>query len=161
MISHDKPMNQHESESDRLARTYSEMSDAGLLDLAADLASLTDVAKRVLIAELSARSLEVPPVLAALPLPAISGPLVMVKRYRDLPEAQVAESLLDSAGIDCFLADENIVRLDWFWSNLVGGFKLMVRPEDLNEATHVIEEANLAGQSNETESDTHSGDTTE
>ncbi|MBS1841458.1 MAG: DUF2007 domain-containing protein [Acidobacteria bacterium] len=68
-----------------------------------------------------------------------SGPLEMVTRFRDLPEAFVAKSILDSAGVDCFLADENTIRMDWLWSNLLGGFKLMVRPEDLEEAKKLLE----------------------
>jgi hypothetical protein len=73
--------------------------------------------------------------------PKYSGPLVMVKRFRDLPEAFVAKSILDSAEIDSFLADENVVRIDWLYSNLVGGAKLMVRPEDLDEATKLLDES--------------------
>ena len=56
--------------------------------------------------------------------------LVTLWRYRDLPEALVAKAKLDSEGLWCFLADENIVRLNWFWSNLMGGVKLQV--EDTN-----------------------------
>jgi hypothetical protein len=67
-----------------------------------------------------------------------SEPLVMVKRFRDLPEAQVAESILDASGIDCFLADETTIRMDWLWSNLLGGFKLMVRPEDQLAALELL-----------------------
>ncbi len=48
-------------------------------------------------------------------------------------------SMLDSAGIESFLGDENLVRLDWFYSNLVGGIKLMVREEDAETATAVLE----------------------
>jgi len=52
---------------------------------------------------------------------------VMVRRYRDLPEAVIVKSILDAEGIDCVLSDENLVRMDWFWSNLLGGVKLWVR----------------------------------
>jgi len=129
-----------------LARRYSEMSDARLSELAADGANLTDTAREVLAAEMNSRGMnseagligDTPKPLAE--QPEFSGPLVMVKRFRDLPEAFVAKSILDSAGIDCFLADENIVRIDWFISNLVGGAKLMVRPEDLEEATSLLDE---------------------
>src|SRR5262249_48946682 len=158
-------MTQSESERARLARTYSEMSDDSLLELAAGAASLTGIAKTVLQSELSARSLKIPTALTEnapelLEARAISGPLVMVKRFRDMPGAQVAESLLDSAGIDCFLADENTIRMDWLWSNLLGGFKLMVRPEDLEGAKSILEEANLAGIA-EPETDNQSGDASE
>lgn len=44
---------------------------------------------------------------------------VLLRQFRDLPDALVVKSILDSAGIECLLGDENIVRLDWFWSNLV------------------------------------------
>jgi hypothetical protein len=48
---------------------------------------------------------------------------VMLRRYRDLPEAVIVKSILDTEGIDCVLSDENLVRMDWFWSNLLGGVK--------------------------------------
>jgi hypothetical protein len=38
--------------------------------------------------------------------------------------------VLESAGIPCYLRDENAVRMDWFYSNLLGGIRLQVREED-------------------------------
>jgi hypothetical protein len=52
--------------------------------------------------------------------------LVIIRKFRDLPETLVAKGCLDSAGIECFLVDDNMVRLDWFISNLLGGIKLQV-----------------------------------
>jgi hypothetical protein len=65
---------------------------------------------------------------------------VLLRQFRDLPEALVAKSILDSTGIECLLGDENIVRMDWFWSNLVGGVKLWVRRQDSDQAENVIEQ---------------------
>jgi Putative prokaryotic signal transducing protein len=65
---------------------------------------------------------------------------VMIRHYRDLPEASVAKSVLDSAGIDCILADDNLVRLDWFYSNLVGGIKLLVPESEAEAAARLLEE---------------------
>jgi hypothetical protein len=152
-------MNNHETERARLAQLYSKMSDDELAHILADEKSLTEIARVVLAAELSSRgsTREQPAEFAAAAIhaqedtpeefraPQYSGPLAVVKRFRDLPEAVVAKSILDSAEIDSFLADENIVRLDWFYSNLVGGAKLMVRPQDLEEATTLLIEANLTG----------------
>ena len=56
--------------------------------------------------------------------------LVTIRQFRDLPEALLAKGSLESAGIECFLADENLVRLDWFISNFIGGIKLKVRVPD-------------------------------
>ena len=67
-----------------------------------------------------------------------SRTLVTVRRYRDLTEAMVARGALESAGIFCFLRDENVVRMDWAYSNAVGGIILQVSAEDLEEATALL-----------------------
>ena len=50
--------------------------------------------------------------------------LVSIRQFRDLPEALLAKGCLESAGIECFFRDDNLVRLDWFISNFIGGIKL-------------------------------------
>jgi hypothetical protein len=50
--------------------------------------------------------------------------LTTIRRCRDLSEAIVARSLLESSGIDVNLCDENLVRLDWQVSNFIGGIRL-------------------------------------
>jgi hypothetical protein len=54
-------------------------------------------------------------------------------------EAWLAKSVLDSAGIECFLFDENVVRIDWFLSNAIGGIKLRVREEDVAAAAALLD----------------------
>ena len=58
--------------------------------------------------------------------------LVTVASFRDLPQALLAKGALDSTGIPCFLANENIVRLDWLLAGAVGGIRLQV-PETVAE----------------------------
>jgi Putative prokaryotic signal transducing protein len=114
---------------DELAKTYQSASDNELLDLALTYDSLTEVAQNALRAEFARRGLE-PPVI---PDPAPEAELlsvVTVQQYRDLTEAQLAMGVLESAGIPCYLRDENTVRMDWFYSNLLGGIRLQVREED-------------------------------
>ena len=38
------------------------------------------------------------------------------------------------------MGDENLVRIDWFYSNLIGGIKLMVREEDADTARKLLEQ---------------------
>ena len=66
---------------------------------------------------------------------------VILRRYRDLPEAVVVKSILDFDSIECFLTDENLIRMDWFWSGLLGGVKLWVRQQDVEEAQKLIEQS--------------------
>jgi DNA-directed RNA polymerase subunit RPC12/RpoP len=65
---------------------------------------------------------------------------VTIRRFRDLPEALLAKGSLESAGIRCALADDNMVRLDWFISNLIGGVKLQVCPEDAAAASEILDQ---------------------
>ena len=117
------------------------MSDEHLLQLAAKSWELSDSAWDALEDELDRRGLELP---APEEVPQVAVPekrnVVMLRRFRDLPEALLAKGMLESAGIHCFLADDNMVRMDWFISNLLGGVKLMVEAEDFAEASRVLNE---------------------
>jgi len=42
--------------------------------------------------------------------------------------------------MDCFLADDNLVRLGWFYSNLIGGIKLLVREKDVEAAANLFDQ---------------------
>jgi len=64
--------------------------------------------------------------------------LVTIRRFRDLPEALLAKGCLDSTGTDCGLVDDNVIRLDWLWSNLMGGVKLRVDVEEAAAAAEVL-----------------------
>ena len=66
---------------------------------------------------------------------------VTVRQFRDLPEALLAKSILDAAGIECLLGDENVVRMDWFISNAVGGVKVWVRLEDADAAAKLLDQS--------------------
>lgn len=123
------------------AARYASMSDAELLDLAAKSWELSDAAWEMLEEELDRRGLEPP---APEDVPKIEAlekrNLVLLRSFRDLPEALLAKGMLESAGIPCFLADDNMVRMDWFISNLLGGVKLMVEAENFSEASRVLNE---------------------
>ena len=68
------------------------------------------------------------------------GGLITIATYRDLPEALLAKGKLESAGIECFLADDNLVRMDWFWANALGGVKLQVSEALAEEALELLAE---------------------
>jgi hypothetical protein len=138
---------EQQREKRRLAANYAAMTDGELQLLARNAESLTELAWDALEDELDRRNLE--PVEDE-PDP---GPrqtlemqeLVTIRQFRDLPEALLAKGSLESAGIECFLADENLVRLDWFISNFVGGIKLNVRAEDEINARKLLDEPILEG----------------
>jgi hypothetical protein len=128
----------HPSSEPTFADLYRPMSELELGELAADWHSLIDEARAALKAEFASRNLEFvePP----LPVdePVEYRDLVTLCRYRDLSEAIVARAVVESAGIFCFLKDENLVRLDWQMSNLVGGIRLQVGAADVEAAEAVL-----------------------
>ena len=65
--------------------------------------------------------------------------LITIRRYRDLSEAIVARSLLESSGIIAHLCDENLVRLEWQISNFIGGIRLQVDTEDKQGADAILD----------------------
>jgi len=138
-------LNQHR-EKRRLAANYAAMTDGELQKLARNAEALTEQAWDALEDELDRRHLELPDDSGAQPHQAMEVcELVTVRQFRDLPEALLAKGSLESSGIECFLADDNLVRLDWFISNFIGGIKLNVRPADAENAQKLLDEPILEG----------------
>ena len=130
-------------ERQRLAQFYASLTDGELQQLAREAGSLTDEAQAALRAEMTRRKMAVETVdaenLTAPSKRAEMRDLLTIRQYRDLPEALLAKSVLESAGIECFLGDHNLIRMDWLWSNLLGGIKLRVRQEDALVASRLLE----------------------
>jgi hypothetical protein len=125
----------YQRERRRLAALYAGMADGELDKLAKEAVSLSEAARDALQLEISRRQTGISPLDLAPPAEKVwpPGPITL-RRYRDLPEALLAKSILDSASVECFLADENMIRMNWLLSNLLGGVKLWVRPEDADAA---------------------------
>jgi hypothetical protein len=135
----------------RLADNYASMTDGELQRLARSAESLTELAWDALEDEMDRRHLEFPDDECSdeqrtEPRQEMEvRELVTIRQFRDLPEALLAKGSLESAGIECFLADDNLVRLDWFISNFIGGIKLNVRAADAANAQNLLDEPILEG----------------
>jgi hypothetical protein len=66
--------------------------------------------------------------------------LVTVRSYFNQTDAYLARSRLESAGIPTFLADENMVNTNWFYSIAMGGIRLQVRAEDVGAALEILDD---------------------
>jgi hypothetical protein len=128
-----------EKEIRRLEAVYSNMTEGELRKIAGDAGSLTAEAVHALNAEIGRRGLDMLLTPAGVDVAELQE-LVTIRKFRDLPEAVLAKGLLESAGIECLLADDNLIRLDWFISNFVGGVKLQVKPEEVAAANQILEQ---------------------
>src|SRR5450759_3602447 len=127
-----------EQERLRVAGVYSTMSDEELGQIADSGDELSVAAQEAFQAEVARRGLKME----------ITPPrgedvfefneTVTLRKFRDLPEALLAKGSLESAGIQAYLVDDNMIRMDWFISNLLGGIKLKVRAEDAEPASEIL-----------------------
>jgi hypothetical protein len=152
VFSSDGPFLDQQRERRRLAANYASMTDGELRRLAHSAESLTELAYDALEDELDRRHLDFDDEINEIESANREAQqkmemreLVTVRKFRDLPEALLAKGSLESAGIECFLADENLVRLDWFISNFIGGIKLNVRAADEANAQQLLDEPILEG----------------
>ncbi len=121
------------------AARYAQLSDVELMELAHSYDSLTTSAQSALRNEFAHRNLE-PPVVEEPPEPPKPAyrALITIRRYRDLSEALVAKSLLESADIPAWIRDENLARMEWQYSNLLGGIRLQVEAGNADAALEVL-----------------------
>jgi hypothetical protein len=66
--------------------------------------------------------------------------MVTIRSFPDVMQAWLARSSLESAGIECRLVDDNMVRMDWCISIVLGGVKLQVWPEDAEAAIGMLDQ---------------------
>lgn len=63
---------------------------------------------------------------------------VVVGVFDKVFQADWAVNILESEGIQCYLQDENVVGMDWFLANAVGGIKLLVSRQDATTAIELL-----------------------
>ena len=134
MMADDSTSNQQQ-----FAARYAQMTDGELLELALQPWALSEIAWEALEDELDSRRLELPEPEHPPQVVAIEKRnLILLRSFRDVPEALLAKGRLISSGIECLLADDNMVRMDWFISNLLGGVKLLVDADDFAHALRIL-----------------------
>jgi len=143
-----------QKERGRLFDIYAGKTDEELQQVDTQSDELTDIAQEVLREELARRRLP-----QNFEQPNEAGQkelefqdLVTIRTFWGLLEAELAKGLLDSAGIESFLFDDNMVRMDWFNANALGGVKLRVDAHNVDAANRVLQEVSDEVEPEEPES---------
>ena len=66
---------------------------------------------------------------------------VEVRSVLWLHEAAFLKSVLDGAGIEAMIPNEEMLGIQPLFGNLLGGVRVLVRPEDLERATELLDSA--------------------
>lgn len=64
--------------------------------------------------------------------------LVVVRTFNNYFSANILLTRLRSSGVECYLKDEYTVTVDPFLSNAVGGIKLVVKKENVEEVLELL-----------------------
>ena len=64
---------------------------------------------------------------------------ILVKTFSFPYEAQIAKTQLEAFGIPVRIENEHTINMDWFYSNALGGVRLLVLEKDLNDAKALLE----------------------
>jgi len=127
-----------EHERQRMGGVYAAMSDEELGGIAESGDELSTAALEAFQVEAARRGLTIPVIPGRGEDVFEFSETVTLRQFRDLPEALLAKGSLESAGIQAYLVDDNMIRMDWFISNLLGGIKLKVRAEDAEVALELL-----------------------
>ncbi len=148
-----------EKERTRLSEFYASKTNEELSDISAHSYQLTEIATEALRNEMAKRQLSA----QHLDTPGVTDEgkldfreLVTIRSFWGLLEAELAKGLLESAGIESFLFDDNMVRMDWFNANALGGVKLRVDAQNVDAANRILREAADEAASEVDEEDTES-----
>ena len=64
--------------------------------------------------------------------------LITIATFHNEPEFLLARARLESADIECFAQDENMLRIAAWHSHVFGGIKLRVRESDAQDALAIL-----------------------
>lgn len=65
--------------------------------------------------------------------------MITICRFRVPEDAYLFRSYLITRGIDAHVLDEHVVQVAWYYSNAIGGVRVVVHDQDVidaNDATH-------------------------
>ncbi len=127
------------NEAERLRDVYAGMSDGELESIAATAYELTEEALAALRIEVNRRHLSIEIQTAETGTVPDPHELVTVATFTDLPQATFARSLLEDAGIECFLTDENTFRINWLYTPMLGAMRLQTRASDADDAVKLLQ----------------------
>jgi ribosomal protein L40E len=73
----------------------------------------------------------------------VNPKLVTIATFQFLNEAEWYKLELETAGLTVFLADAEMVNMDWILGNAVGGIKLQVPVADVAKGEEIVERIHL------------------
>ena len=73
--------------------------------------------------------------------------MITVASFSKPEEAHLLRLRLEAGGVPAFVQDENMVQMDWMYSNAIGGVRVQIAEEDVDRAKEILEEPGVEPES--------------
>jgi hypothetical protein len=64
--------------------------------------------------------------------------MITLARFSKPEEAHLLRLRLEAGGVPAFVQDENLVQLNWLYSNAIGGVRVQIFETDLDDAREIL-----------------------
>ena len=64
--------------------------------------------------------------------------MLTIARFSKAEDAHLFRHRLEAGGVAAYLQDENTVQMDWLYSNAIGGVRVQISEEDVEEARELL-----------------------
>lgn len=66
--------------------------------------------------------------------------MITVATFSKPEEAHLLRMRLEAGGVAAYILDENMVQMDWLYSNAIGGVRVQIAEEDVEAAKEIIQD---------------------
>ena len=66
--------------------------------------------------------------------------MITIARFSKPEEAHLLRLRLEAGGVPAYIQDENMVQMDWLYSNAIGGVRVQISEEDIDSARAILDE---------------------
>jgi hypothetical protein len=77
--------------------------------------------------------------------------MITIARFSKPEEAHLMRTRLEAGGVPAYVQDENMVQMDWLYSNAIGGVRVQILEEDIDDARAIIQEPPVVDTTNDTQ----------
>ncbi len=69
--------------------------------------------------------------------------MITIARFSKPEEAHLLRLRLEAGGVSAYIQDENMVQMDWLYSNAIGGVRVQISEDDIEDAHEIFKSLQL------------------
>ena len=69
--------------------------------------------------------------------------MITIARFSKAEDAHLFRLRLEAGGMPAYILDENTVQMDWLYSNAIGGIRVQISEEDIDDARELLRDMEI------------------